>query len=79
MALKPTIQILAEKLIAARGLNYARAYNALKFHLSGLDDLSFLAEMAEVENPDIFRYLWSVGMSLRWQQIATKRWEELTE
>lgn len=76
---KPTIQILAEKLIPARGLDYQVAFRALKFHLSGLDEVSFLAEMTKVTNPDIFRYLWAAGMPYSFQQIASRRWEELTE
>ena len=76
---KPPTQMLAEKLREARGLDYTLAYNALKYHLKGLDDISFLKEMTEVDNPDIFRYLWSAGLPYKQQQIAVQRWKELTE
>jgi len=76
---KPPVQILGEKLMEARGLDYSLAYEALKEHLRGLSDMEFLDEMVKVTEPDIFKYLWSVGLSFRQMQLARQRWEELTE
>ena len=73
------IQNLAEKLIEARGLDYSLAYKVLKEYLKGLSDIEFLNQMSKVDNPNIFRYLWSVGLNLRQQETATMRWKELTE
>lgn len=77
--MKPPIQILCEKLRDSRGYAYNLQYYALKEHLKGLTDVEFLSEMLRVDNPDIFRYLQSVGLPYGWQQIAAKRAKELTE
>lgn len=75
----PPIQILAERLAEARGLEYRLQYKALKEHLKRMPDVDFLAEMSRVDNRDIFRHLWAVGLTRRQQQMATMRWKELTE
>ena len=77
--MKPAIQILAEKLALSRGLDYSLQLLALKKHLEGLDDVAYLAEIVRVSNPDIFRYLYSTGLSLNRMQIANARWKELTK
>ena len=79
MEAMPPIQNLAEKLIAARGMDYARTKSTLKYYVEHMSDLKFLEEMSRVTNPDIFRYLWSIGLTRKQQEIATMRWEELTE
>ena len=76
---KPPIQIIAEKLAEARAMEYALQYNVLKEHIKSLSDDEFLAQMVRVDNPHIFRYLWSIGLTYRQQIITAKRWEELTK
>lgn len=76
---EPPIQMLCEKLIESRGVVYAFHYQALREYIKGLDEVRFLAEMVRVDNPAIFRYLQSAGLSGKFLQIATERWRELTE
>lgn len=76
---KPPIQILVEKLRDARGPEYSLAYAALQNHLRMLTETTFLAEVARVDDPGIFRYLQAAGLPYSWQQIASTRWKELIE
>lgn len=73
------IQELAEKMEEARGLDYQVAQQALRDYAQGLSDTAFLYAMTRVDNPNIFRYLWSIGLSYKKQQIAIMRWKELTK
>lgn len=78
MEAKPTIQILAEKLILAKRAEYAIAYKALKWHLNNISDEEFAAEIGRASNPDIFGQLWSMGLNAARQSVASEQWEELT-
>lgn len=73
------LQTLAEKMATARGLDYQVAKEALADYAKGLSDSAFLYAMTRVDNPDIFRYMWSVGLSFKKQQMAVQRWKELTK
>lgn len=74
----PPIQQLAERLIEERGLEYMMTYKALKLHIKSLSDIQFLAEMTRIDNPKVISCLYSVGLSLRQQEMAMARWKELT-
>lgn len=76
---KPPIQMLAEKLLTAGAMEYQLQYLALKAYIKDLPETTFLSEIARVDNPDIFRYLISVGLTYNQQQIVALRWEELTK
>lgn len=76
---KPPIQMLAEKLLDAKAMEYGLQYQALKTYIHDLSEIAFLAEIARVDNHRIFRYLWSIGLTYNQQQIAAMRWEELTK
>ncbi len=73
------IQIFCEKLAVVRGHDYFTNLQALRHHLASISDDEFLAEMVRVDNKDIFGYLWSGGLSAARQQMANKRWEELSK
>lgn len=73
------IQQLAERMMAGNGMNYRFAYSHLKAELARLTDADFAEAVARVDNPGIFRYLYSAGLSFKRQQICTERWEELTK
>ena len=73
----PVIQRLAEKLIAERGYSYYTDYQALKLYVSKLSDDEFAEQIARVDNPDIFRQLFAVGLSAERQSIVRLKWKEL--
>lgn len=75
--MQPAIQILAERLIEARGYEHYLAYVALKSYIESLDDVAFGLEIDRVTNPDIFRYLMSIGLPMRRQSVVSLKWREL--
>ena len=75
----PTIQILAEKLVTSRGVDYYIATEALRGYLAKLTDIEFSKEVDRIDNPDIIRYLWAMGLSRGRQSIAALKYKELTE
>ncbi|MBA7574924.1 hypothetical protein ES708_16740 [subsurface metagenome] len=75
----PTIQILAEKLVTARGVDYYIATEALQGYLGKLTDVEFALEVDQIDNPDIIRYLWAMGLSRGRQSVAALKYKELTE
>lgn len=73
-----TIQILAEKMMIARGMEYRIASVSLKHHIDGLNEVAFLNEMTITDNPDIFNHLLSIGLPRAKQDMAMARYDELT-
>ena len=73
----PAIQVLAEKCNEARGSDYFFCHNALQHYVHQLSDLEFQQEIEMVTNHHIFGVLWSVGLSLQRQAIASARDREL--
>jgi len=60
----PVIQILAERLIVARGAEYYDTYVALKDYLKGIDDAEFQRQVKEIDNREVLGYLLAVGLSM---------------
>jgi len=77
--MSPTIQILAEKLVTSRGVDYYIATEALRAYLKKLKDVEFARQVDEIDNPNIIRYLWAMGLSKWRQQVAALKYKELTE
>lgn len=77
MSNKPTIQILAERLIEAKGTDYYITGMALAMYVHNLSDVDFLGEIMKVTNPKIFGVLWSVGLTRYQQGVVSQRAEEL--
>jgi len=76
---KPPIEQLTERMMEARGIDYQTAWEALKLYLDGIDDETFLLEIKRIENVQIFRYLWSMGLNRRRQLIVTDFWNGLVQ
>lgn len=77
MESKPPIQEMAERLLTAKGMDYAFAQAVLKSHLIAISDDKFIAEVARVTNSRIFGKLWSMGLNYRRQQACVARATEL--
>ena len=73
----PTIQILAEKLVTSRGVDYFYATEALRGYLARLTDIGFAREVDRIDNSAIIRYLWAMGLSRGRQSIAALKYKEL--
>jgi len=63
----PVIQILAERLITARGAEYYDHFIALKNYLKAIDDNEFQRQVKEIDNREILGYLLATG--LPWSRI----------
>jgi len=63
----PVIQILAERLIVARGAEYYDHFIALKNYLKAIDDDEFQSQVKEIDNREILGYLLATG--LPWSRI----------
>lgn len=74
---QPTIQILAEKVIEASGIDWNLAHRTLQSYAHGLTDERFQMEVSRVTNPKIFNILWSIGLTSVRQDMCTKRAGEL--
>lgn len=77
MESKPPIQRMTEKLMEAKGMDYARITVQLRYHLEWLTDERFEAEIGRVTNPRIFGKLYSMGLNYRRQQACVVRATEL--
>lgn len=75
----PTIQILAEKLVAAKGADYFITQEALRGYINKLTDIEFAREVDRIDRPEIIRYLWAAGLSRGRQSVAALKYKELTE
>ena len=73
---QPPTQRMAEKLMKASGASYRTADEMFRFYVRGLDLDTFKSEIDRVTNPDIFRVLWSVGMSDEKQDGASRKWKQ---
>lgn len=74
---QPPIQLLAERIIGAKGPDYFMAIQTLRMYMKGLSDAAFEAQVREADNPDIFSVLWSAGLSWVRQGVVSEKWEEL--
>ncbi len=75
----PPIQMLAEKVRMAMGLEYRLAAIALKAYMDDLTDIEFAKEVDRIDNEDIIRYLFAAGMPARRQSVVTLKWSELRQ
>jgi len=73
----PTIQILAERLIVARGAEYFDVYKALKDYLEGIDDAEFQRQVKEIDNREVLGYLLSTGLPMDRILMVAERGREL--
>lgn len=75
--MKPTIQILAEKLIGLAGPKYWSAYRVLYHYIKKLEEAELIDEIGQISNPDIAPYLMAVGLSRGVQEALAEKMEEL--
>jgi len=73
----PTIQILAERLIVARGAEYYDTYVALKDYLKGIDNAEFQRQVKEIDNREVLGYLLSTGLPMDRILMVAERGREL--
>ena len=74
---EPTIQRLAERVLEARGADWAVVHLALRNYLHRIDDDTFFKQINRVTNKQIFGILWSAGLSAWRQDIASRKAKEL--
>lgn len=74
---KPTMQILAEKVEEASGLEWGIAHRSLRSYVHNLTNEQFQEEVKRVDTKAVFSILWSVGLSGVRQDMCYKRIEEL--
>ncbi len=75
--MRPTIQVLAEKLIGLAGAKYMSAYKVLYHYVKKLVEAQLIDEIGQITNPDIAPYLMATGLSRRAQEALSKKMEEL--
>ncbi len=76
---QPTMQMLAEKVMEASGLDYRLYRKALRAYVHSLLDDDFEEEVSRITNPKIQGVLWSIGLNSYQQEVIAKRMEELAK
>lgn len=74
-----TIEILYDKVQTTRYPSRPLYRKALKDHIKGLTDIQFLAQIVQIQDDYVLKYLWSVGLRSKQQEIVAQRSRELAQ